>query len=607
MPLGQYFRNLEGELSGDAFVFSVLTKSDAFEEVVGWLCGVNQSNVHAVELRSGVVELGFQGDRYELEAAGARQTFETLPALLSALAPSGVATPADSPVRMSAPATGRARELKILIVAGAEPLIQDARLCASLIRVSNALWVVGCRDWRWDEPLRGALRSVCLGMDAVWPIVIGSSNDALPGDGWWADTMLTRSDRPLRPLRLDVNVPSSLSAFLNEGQNELRRVLKLVHSQRRLRQGLETAVERLDTLRQQQRARRQQEERAEQTLGEGAGEALVRGPLDTMRATLSDEITQLQKGLEETSRRSLARGGALARCVEAIVHALSPQDLQQMPGARTIALTLDDSFTVRAAHELRQAFKEELRRDLVTLRDGFRLIGEGAQKRLQDTLSISIPLDLPPPDERPIRQALSDVIQVQLRYRGELPKRGFLHRLGEGRRMIFAVLMTASLFGGFITQGGNVRAKLMRFGPLFIALFIGGVLWTYRSWARDDEERITKEIEKVREQLQTEAMRLMREGERERLSRLSDAIEQVRRDVLKRIDDFGRQLAQQAATNQARERAAVRDRLRIIDQKIKELDGIKSLLQRAEQDAKELTRQADFLLKQSLLDANASV
>jgi hypothetical protein len=365
-------------------------------------------------------------------------------------------------------------------------------------------------------------------------------------------------------------------------------------------------VERLESMRQQQRARRQKEERGERALGEGAADALVRAPVESVRSSLGDQITSLQKGLQETSRRSLSREGKLATAVEDIVQSLTLADLVQTPGAKTVALALDDAFTTRAVRDLKHAFKEELRRDLVTLRDGLQIACGEAQKGLQETLGVSMPLDLQAPDERPIREALGDVVQVQLRYRGELPKRGFLQRLGEGRRMLFAVMMTASLFGGLLTRGRNVRSMLAPFGLVFIVLFIIGVLRTYRSWGREDKERLAKEIEKVREQLQTEAMRLVRDGERERLSRLSEALEQVRRDAMRRVDDFGRQLTQQAAATQARERGAIKDRLRVVDQKTKELDGIRSSLQRAEQDATELTKQTDALLRQSLVEPHGA-
>jgi hypothetical protein len=292
--------------------------------------------------------------------------------------------------------------------------------------------------------------------------------------------------------------------------------------------------------------------------------------------------------------------------VEDIVKSLAPGDLVRTPGAKLVILTLDDDFTTRAARDLKRAFKEDLRRDLVILRDGLRIAGEAAQEGLRESLGVSMPLDLPAPDERPIRDALGDVLQMQLKYRGEMPKRGFLQRLGAGRRMLFAVMMSASLFGGLLTGGRNVRSMLAPFGLLFIVLFVIAVLWTYRSWEREDKERLTKEIEKVREQLQSEAMRLVRDGERERLARLTEALEQVRREAMKRVDDFGRQLTQAAAATQSRERGAVRDRLRIIDQRVKELDGIRSSLQRAEQDANELAKQTDVLLRQALVETNAT-
>src|SRR5262249_8439675 len=132
--------------------------------------------------------------------------------------------------------------------------------------------------------------------------------------------------------------------------------------------------------------------------------------------------------------------------------------------------------------------------------------------------------------------------------------------------------------------------------------FIGAVLWTFRSWKHEDADRINKEIDKIRDQLQAEAMRLVRDGERERLARMSEALDTVKKDALRRVDDFARQITQQAAGNQIRERNAVRDRLKVLDQRTKDLDALRSSIQRVDQEVSEFARLADGLLKQAMLE-----
>jgi hypothetical protein len=597
LPLADYFHALEQDLSVESWTLCVVVAADAFASLVGWICGDELTQVWASTKQPGYLEIAFHGERFSLESTAGSEMFDSLEALLDALKPQPLVLDA-RPLQLSAPGQGRPPGLRLAVVVGGEQLGNDPGLCASLIGRSNALWLVGTQTWQWDDSTRQALRSLRAGMDFCCPILIGAAH-APTQSGWWTE-ILGGSRKTLLCLESSRSLP--LPALLTEERSSLRRALRLMFVSRRARQGLDTLKERLELLRQQQRARRQREERTERTLGDGAAEWLIRGPLDTVRASLSDDIANLQKGLQEASRRSLAREGTLARIVDSLVQSVTPADVLQTPAGRRIALALDEAFTTRFGRELRQSFKEELRRDLLTLRDGLLLAGQNVQRVLQDSLAVSMPLDLPPPDERPIREALHDVLQVQLRYRGEIPKRGFVQRLGEGRRMLFAVIMTVSLFGSLLTGGRNVRTVLFQFGVVFILLFISAVLWTFRSWKREDQERLNKEIDKIREQVHAEAMRLVRDGERERLARLVEALEGVRKEALRRIDDFSRQITQQAAANQARERNAVRDRMRIIDQRAKELDQLRSTLQRAEQDATDMSRLADGVLRQALLE-----
>ena len=88
------------------------------------------------------------------------------------------------------------------------------------------------------------------------------------------------------------------------------------------------------------------------------------------------------------------------------------------------------------------------------------------------------------------------MLDLDIKYRGEIPRRGFMQRLGEGRRIVFVGMMALSLVGSFV--GFNVR-KAAWAGVVFLLLFLGAVAFTYRSWRHEEEESFGKEIERVRE------------------------------------------------------------------------------------------------------------
>jgi hypothetical protein len=162
-----------------------------------------------------------------------------------------------------------------------------------------------------------------------------------------------------------------------------------------------------------------------------------------------------------------------------------------------------------------------------------------------------------------------------------MPKRGFVQRLGEGRRMVFAVMMILSLIGsmvGFSWRGLGV------IGIAFLLLFLGAVIYTYRAWKNEDREKLEAELERVRDQLQMECKRMATEVQREKQARLNEHLDQSKRALLLRIDDLLRERLQRDQEQQAEQRDRARARLRKLDQQLKELQANNARVSKLRQD-----------------------
>jgi len=85
--------------------------------------------------------------------------------------------------------------------------------------------------------------------------------------------------------------------------------------------------------------------------------------------------------------------------------------------------------------------------------------------------------------------------RLDVRYRGELPRHGFLGRIGEGLRQVYTVLKTLSLFGGAIGFDRAASSVVISLAVLFFA----SILYTYSSWKRQDAERLSKNLDTARE------------------------------------------------------------------------------------------------------------
>ena len=134
-----------------------------------------------------------------------------------------------------------------------------------------------------------------------------------------------------------------------------------------------------------------------------------------------------------------------------------------------------------------------------------------------------------------------DHIEIKPRYRGERATRGFFKRLGEGRKTVFMILMTLSIFGSMI--GFNYRDYSFM-GMIFLGVFLFSFIYTFFAWKKEDKIAMEKEVEKLRDQLHTDFIRVLGEIEREnnrefneQLRHLKDMLAQKNKNMSKENAD----------------------------------------------------------------------
>lgn len=118
-----------------------------------------------------------------------------------------------------------------------------------------------------------------------------------------------------------------------------------------------------------------------------------------------------------------------------------------------------------------------------------------------------------------------DHMEIKPRYRGERPTRGFFKRLGEGRKSVFMILMTLSIFGSMI--GFNYRDYSFM-GVIFLSVFLLSFIYTFFAWKKEDKIAMEKEVEKLRDQLHTDFIRVIGEIERENNRELNEQLGQLK-------------------------------------------------------------------------------
>jgi hypothetical protein len=287
-----------------------------------------------------------------------------------------------------------------------------------------------------------------------------------------------------------------------------------------------------------------------------------RAAVDGVRAELADRLQALERTLREHWRRTLASESGVQARMTAEVARIGDADLAREVSRKEVGLALRREFMADLQHAMRELVEQDLgsmaaQADAVLVE-----IEVLVERSLREEFGGSPAAPMPRWQTGELLDRVADAMQFNPRYRGALPRRGFLQRLAEGRKSVFAVLMFVSLFGSFL--GFNWRTHPV-LGWLFMAGFIAAVGWTFRSWKDDERERIEEELEKAREQLATEARRLLGDVYRELQSALGEALEALRRSAIGSVEDAARAAAARAAREAQAQRDAAQSALREIE------------------------------------------
>lgn len=240
---------------------------------------------------------------------------------------------------------------------------------------------------------------------------------------------------------------TALPDLLLNPDDPVRRSLFLFHHAHRFNQGVEAVSARHQDDMRQMNSRRSREERRAKKLESQSRENESRQKFELIKSDLNDEVARLGKGIKENSRKALLPQALQAEEIKKILVTLRSSDLNQEEGHNTIKLSVDAQFLHHISNTSRHLLKQLHKDDMVMIRDGLSAYQEKLELALEDALGSPVSIDLRPIDEREIWQVIKEMLSVDIRYRGEMKKRGFMQRLGEGRKVMFMALMSASILG----------------------------------------------------------------------------------------------------------------------------------------------------------------
>ena len=160
-------------------------------------------------------------------------------------------------------------------------------------------------------------------------------------------------------------------------------------------------------------------------------------------------------------------------------------------------------------------------------------------------------------------------LEVPVDFKFEQPKRGFLKRLSEGKQMLSTVMMALTLAGMMAGFQWRKSTEILYALPL---VFIAGMVYSFYSWKQEDEEYISKELERIRESMTRDLSRTLSESERAIVTYLRACITNAAKHLQQFAEQKLREAASKESNDSADRRTRLRDQTRRLDSDLRSLD-----------------------------------
>ncbi len=478
----------------------------------------------------------------------------------------------------------------------AAPLSADGfrteTLAAALAEGAAMLLVAGAEDHALASPARETLRDVLGILPVLQPLVTPAEAARKPARPWWEDPMLARAPLRLPPAVLQQSASLPVFALPPQPAAKGAAAVTLLRALQAALESLGGALAR-ETAR--QRALKGREDRVLRTLEArpmGGGERDVQ---ERVRLRLDEGIARIERQIEDQNRRALLPNGNLNMAVGEMLRSLSLQELEQTEAYNEIKVTIRGEFASRLLDTAKKEIRNQFKDDVYQIKTGTEACREALVAELGKATGSVPTLAVPHADENEIWRSLREALSLQLAYHGTVPKRGFWQRLAEGKQLMFTMLSLLGL-GGMVF--GFSRSEI---GPLIAlglpVVFFIGVGLTFWNWKEEDAARLGKELERIRDQVSSEVKRLIGEIQREKMMRLKDALEAIRKDLSRRVDGVLKEHSAASAEQASRARNEGRDRQRAIDLRVRELQPLGLQLSRLQQGCSEALRDAQETLR----------
>jgi hypothetical protein len=599
--LCDHFEVLSESLNTAPFTMTLLGLDAASRAAaLGWLCGVDFP-VLSVQVPGavGLVEVQLAERGYTLIKSGRRQEFDRLEPFLEAVHATDLVRQGDAdawlePMHPEVAAPRGLQGLRLLIPESPAAIAEGPALLARLRSESNLLVIAGPADHELDEAVTAAIRHLAADGVATLAITCGPSPPDASFRGWTEHLDGTR----LPAVHLDPEAaPPPVPDFLLDRQSDIRQGLFACQQARRFESALDMLEERIQQDLRQHEARRKMLMRRSTALNDPNRDRALQEASGAIRRALEETKARIEAELIERHRERLLPTSTPNNKINNLLEDFTTDDLAKESLGRIVQLGVAPRVRREVRRLIGDIVRADLRADIERLNCEIdTMTGEAASKL---EAAGGGPLDIRPEplEESMAWKPIQESLQLDSRYRGELPQKGLRERLFEFvmhcRTPVFLMTIVVSPLYSFAP---NLREPLLKFSPI---LFLGGAFWAYRGLKEEEHKTAERELIRLRDTLRPEVRHLYKQALDDWSKRAGQHLDRVANRLRQQVDEHLKARVSEIGRDSARERVEVQDKRNAVDNRLRDLGGLMQQVGRLRQ----ATAEARQALERSARDA----